>query len=198
MSVTTHCLTSGNTKSCGCLAKEMLIERNTTHNMSDDRRMLIAYNLLNRCNGVIADRLKDAYSDITCDLGNTTYEVYLSLCKVPGYFDGAQIDRIDNNGNYTLWHPVYGFNEWTYIDKYTQRVCPALGNLRWATPQENVRNSSTCKPMEYYETHESTRSNFKSLCERRNWDFDSFDEVFSGNYNSTKRNTMYFYVKSNE
>ena len=73
---------------------------------------------------------------IKCELGNSPGEVAKSLEKVPGYFDKAQIDRVDNNGNYTLWHPVYGYNIW-----YDDHGNPCLGNLRWATQKENANNT---------------------------------------------------------
>ncbi|MGL5718692.1 MAG: hypothetical protein ACRCX2_37150 [Paraclostridium sp.] len=53
---------------------------------------------------------------IKCNLGETVEEVYSSLLSIDGYFDNAEIDRIDNSGHYEL------------------------GNLRWVTSSENKHN----------------------------------------------------------
>ena len=43
-------LTSGNTKSCGCLGREKRLEKNTIHGMCDTREYTTWCNMLSRCN----------------------------------------------------------------------------------------------------------------------------------------------------
>lgn len=115
---------SGRTKSCGCiqrLIKGVNIKKHIHYNR--------ARHILGRCN----DPTHQQYHNyggrgIKCLLGNNTTEVCMSLDKVEGYFEGAQLDRIDNDGNYEL------------------------GNLRWATAYEQVHNR--VRKVEYDESLE--------------------------------------------
>lgn len=110
-------LKSGHTKSCGCL--------NFRHNIpltldkSISKYISVAQNLLNRCrNPHCSDFHRYGGRGITCELGETNAIVAKELSKVDGWFKGAEIDRIDNNGNYTI------------------------DNIRWVTHDENLRNST--------------------------------------------------------
>lgn len=67
-------------------------------------------------------------------------ELCEALMLIPNYFEGAQLDRVDNDGNYTLEHPIHGFNNWIYIDPFTNRECLCIGNLRWSSEYENMMN----------------------------------------------------------
>ncbi len=126
--------------------------------------------ILDRCNKS-TDRSYYRYGGrgIRCELGETAREVVHELMKVPGYFDGAQIDRIDNDGNYTLWHPIYGNDEW--IDTQGH---PCRGNLRWVTSKENNRNRSNCISYEALVDTPMRLDNFRYTCLRRHWDPEEF------------------------
>lgn len=78
---------------------------------------------------------------IKCEMGNTQTEVAYSISRIPGYFEGAELDRIDNDGNYTLWHNEHGYNVWIYHDDFLDKDFKAMGNLRWVTPDENNSNT---------------------------------------------------------
>lgn len=52
-------LRSGDTQSCGCIAKEILIKRNTTHNKYHSRLHSIWSNMKNRCSNPNSKRYKD-------------------------------------------------------------------------------------------------------------------------------------------
>ena len=78
---------------------------------------------------------------IKCEMGNTQTEVAYSISRIPGYFEGAELDRIDNDGNYTLWDNEYGYNVWVYHDDFLDKDFKAMGNLRWVTPDENNSNT---------------------------------------------------------
>lgn len=81
---------------------------------------------------------------IKCELGNTQTEVAYSISKIPGFFEGAELDRMDNNGNYTLFHPEHGYNVWCYHDEILNKDFKAIGNLRWVTTEENSANTVSC------------------------------------------------------
>lgn len=52
-------------------------------------------------------------------------------------------------------------------------------------------NNPNAKPREYYEEKPMCRSNFKKVCQRRNWNFEDFEEINSGLKN--KREILYYY-----
>lgn len=79
---------------------------------------------------------------IECELGEERIDIAESLSKVPGWFEGATIDRIDNNGNYTLYHPEHGYEPYTYHDDIRGKDYPAIGNLRWLSIDENNNHKS--------------------------------------------------------
>lgn len=117
-------LTGGNTRSCGCLKRELSAERgsvrfaanNTTHGMSGTRVHVIWKHVVGRCTNLrnakypdyggrgitICDRWRNSFSDFYSDMGE---------CPA-----GCSIDRIDNDGNYEP------------------------SNCRWATGCEQQRN----------------------------------------------------------
>lgn len=117
-SVLLYSLTSGNTKSCGCLYKESSViwKRSLTHWMSDTKIYKVFDNLLARCNRVNNSRYKNYWARwIKCE-----WEKFEDFYKDmwDSYKEWLQIDRIDNN--------------WNYYKK----------NCRWVNCKTNVRNRS--------------------------------------------------------
>lgn len=112
-------LIAGRTISCGCMTA-----LNPKDPRSDDpeisRFYKRAFAIINRCTNPESD-IFYYYGGrgIKNELGDTPWDVAESLSKIPGYFEGAQIDRINNDGNYSL------------------------NNIRWVTSQENTNNSTT-------------------------------------------------------
>lgn len=125
-------LKSGHTKSCGCLSKSGIkIKRHIHYHRADE--------IIRRCTDVNSASYHNyGGRGIKCLLGNSKVEVIKSLSSIPGYFTGAQIGRIDNNGDYTLEHPIYGAEVWE--DEHGHKC---LGNLRWVTVAENAMNKRT-------------------------------------------------------
>lgn len=142
---------SGETKSCGCLIKKSI----TTHGGSKDRRYETAKGIYKRCHN---DKSKFYYRyggrGITSP--DSVSKIYEMLLSVEGYFDGAEIDRINNDGNYEF------------------------GNLRWVTRTENMRNTSRTTKEKDYETKPINRANFKRFCNRIGSRFEDYEEKYTG------------------
>lgn len=167
-------------KSCGCLHTDTLVTRNFKHGLTKDPRYKIAHAILSRVNGKDPKSRKWYFDKgITCDFGNNHEDVCLGLLKVPGYFEGASIDRIDPDSNYTLFHPEHGFKEWIFHDDVLGIDSKCVGNLRWISVSDNVRRFAA-KPVTLYETKPVTKYYFKKYCESHNLDYDSFDMIDSG------------------
>jgi len=112
----------GNTKSCGCLAKEVLLKRNTKHNMSNSREYAAWRRITNRIYNVNCLDY-DAYGGrgLLCDYKDNFTGFLKEIGPYPD--DGIQysVDRIDNNKGYVE------------------------GNIRWATNEQQARNKGKFK-----------------------------------------------------
>lgn len=109
-------VTSGYTKSCGCLSKEITSRRSTTHGKSWTRIWMTWCHMRIRCENP-ADKDYANYGGrgiSVCDRWQVFANFYADMGDPP--FKGASLDRIDNHGNYEP------------------------SNVRWATPIEQSRN----------------------------------------------------------
>lgn len=116
-------LTSGNSKSCGCLSRDVAKERSTTHGDSKIRLYRIWAGIIQRC---CNDRERyewEKYGGRGINVCTEwhKYEAFRDWALSNGYSDKLTIDRIDNNGDY----------------------CPE--NCRFTTPKENSRNRRNTK-----------------------------------------------------
>ena len=136
-----HVLLTGSIKSCGCLWSSRNLQLLNESVASQLRR---ARSLFRRTTEPRSTQfIGYGGRGIKCELGTRPIEVAENIARVPGYFKGAQLDRIDNNGNYTLWHNEHGYNAWVYHDPVLDKDFKAMGNLRWVTNEENSTNKIT-------------------------------------------------------
>lgn len=141
-------LRSGRTKSCGCLKKEMTMDRNKTHGMSESKEYIIWSAMNQRCS----------------NKNNKGYKYYggrgIKVCKGWLKFEnfykdmgnkpqGLSLDRIDNSKGY------------------------CKENCRWATRKEQQRNTRYNKMIAYkgetkclVEWSEELNMNYNTLLSR--------------------------------
>lgn len=95
-------LLQGDVRSCGCLFKDSLIKRNTSHGLSGTKIHMVYHSMLGRC----YNKSNKAYDDY----GGRGIKVYRpwkkdilkfkEYCDKNGWFEGCSIDRINNNKGY--------------------------------------------------------------------------------------------------
>ncbi len=93
---------NGNTKSCGCLNRELAIKRNTKHNLSKHPAYATYKAMQKRCFNPNHRSYKHyGGRGITIEKEWLYLENFLKWCDENNYKRGLQVDRIDNNGNYS-------------------------------------------------------------------------------------------------
>lgn len=127
-----------NSKSCGCLARELTKARNTTHGESHTREFAAWTRMKSRCynsnnqkvyknyggRGItVCDRWLHSYENFLSDMGRMTAEKYT-------------LERVDSNGNYEP------------------------GNCKWATMYEQQNNRRDNVRI----THEGRTQNLSQWC----------------------------------
>lgn len=70
-------------------------------------------------------------------------------------------------------------------NKHSKEVLKYLSEIN-----KGGRNPNA-KPRKYYETKTMCRSNFKKVCQRRDWNFEDFEEINSGL--KVRREKLYYY-----
>ena len=117
--ISTRKLRAGRKRSCGCIRKEQLVARNSSHGATGTSEHTIWLLMRNRCSnpknkrwaryggrGIkVCPEWQDDFSRFLADVGSRPSPLH-------------SIDRINNDGNYEP------------------------GNVRWATKREQVRNST--------------------------------------------------------
>ena len=111
-------LSSGHTKSCGCLALENIKKSSFKHGLIDTRLYSIFTNMKTRCynkNNYKYNRY-GGRGIIICEDWLNNFELFYNWAMLNGYKDNLTIDRIDCDGNY----------------------CPE--NCRWVSVSKNSKN----------------------------------------------------------
>ena len=133
--VKTTDLVRGVVKSCGCLAKQALIERCVTHGKTKHPLYSKWHTMKSRCNNS-NNASYERYGGRgikVCDEWENSFQAFYEWSMANGYKKGLSIDRIDNDGNYE----------------------PA--NCRWVTQEEQCNNRRTSHKLTYEgETHTIT------------------------------------------
>jgi len=95
-------LMAGYIKSCGCLRRESMIKRSTTHGKSKTRIFHIWQGMRARCNNPNNKNYNNygGRGICVCKEWNKSFEVFNNWAKENGYKPNLSIDRIDVNGNY--------------------------------------------------------------------------------------------------
>ncbi len=111
-------LKSGATRSCGCLQRELMAERSTSHGKSGSRTYTIWVRMRDRCNNPKNLRFSQygGRGIKVCDRWQSFDNFLADMGECP---DGMSIDRVDANGNYEP------------------------GNCRWATEKTQQNNRTT-------------------------------------------------------
>ena len=122
ISVRVWCLRVGNTRSCGCLQKEDVSRRMTTHgytkSASQHRKLHHVWQgMKTRCDNPKQDGYRYyGGRGITYASEWKEFEPFLAWALPAGYSEGLELDRIDSDRNY---EPT---------------------NCRWVTKKQNLRN----------------------------------------------------------
>ena len=119
-------LTSGDTKSCGCLRKEVTSQTKGKHHKCKTREYGIWSKMIGRCENP-KDHKFPVYGGRGISVCNRWRESFEAFSEDMGPRPSPRhsIDRIDVNGNYEP------------------------GNCRWATPREQSRNTRTNRPLTF-------------------------------------------------
>lgn len=114
-------LLDGHIQSCGCLQREKLVTRSTTHGCTNEPWYNVYHQMMVRCGHMegASERKLNNYRDrgiAVCELWRNSPQAFGDWLLAHGWHRGLQIDRIDNNQGY----------------------CPE--NCRVVTPKENANN----------------------------------------------------------
>lgn len=119
-------LLSGVTKSCGCLASEIVSKRMFKHGMSNEKLYSVWANMLGRCNNP-NDHAYTNYGGRGIQVCAEWHDFipFIDWTTNNGYAEGLEIDRIDNDGWYSP------------------------SNCRFVTAKQNLRNTRSNKHVTY-------------------------------------------------
>lgn len=121
-------LSRGDSKSCGCLAKE----NKTKHNKTNTRLYKIWLGMKRRCDYIKHKRYKDygGRGIVVCDEWKDDFMKFHDWAISNGYNDNLTIDRIDVNGNYEPNNCRWITNKQQARNRRSNRNCTINGVTR--------------------------------------------------------------------
>ena len=111
------CLKNKNTRSCGCIHREQLADRNASHMMSKTKIYMIFHGMIDRCYRKTSSEYHN-YGNrgiIICDGWVKSFESFKDWAFDNGYKEGLSIERLNVDGNYEP-------NNCTWIPKNKQAL----------------------------------------------------------------------------
>lgn len=96
-------LKNGGTKSCGCYKKNLISRVNISHGKSTHKLYFTYKNMIARCHNPRATQFNDygGRGISVCDEWRNNICSFIDWCNLNGWDKGLQIDRKDNDGNYS-------------------------------------------------------------------------------------------------
>jgi len=122
-------ISSGNTKSCGCLRKNVMRKRSTTHGLSDHPLYSVYHNMIQRCYYTKAEHYYryGGRGVSVCEEWKNSFKAFYDWAVSKGWHEGLEVDK-DKIGTGLLYSP---------------EMCCLL------TPKENGNCSRRNKLLEY-------------------------------------------------
>lgn len=148
--VDAQAISTGNTKACGCLRKEVASARRTTHGMSHSLLYGVWQSMKERCQkpSCANYRVYGGRGISVCDAWQTP-EPFISWALSSGYSEGLEIDRINNDGNYEPSNCRFVPRSVNANNKSTNIVATGFGESRtiaqWARDARCVVSYETLK-----------------------------------------------------
>jgi|SRR5665648_476531 len=96
-------LTTGKSLSCGCLSKEVVSKRMSTHGESETKLYGVWLTMRNRCRLKTSKSYKDygARGVRVCDEWESSFESFRDWSLINGYREGLTIERKNNSDGYS-------------------------------------------------------------------------------------------------
>lgn len=144
-------LTSGKTKSCGCLLKEITAKRNSTHGLSKTRIYSRWAGMMERCR----DKRNKLYGGrgISVCKEWERFENFYEWSMENGYDDTLSLDRIDVNGNYCPENCRWVTATVQANNTRRNRVITAFGEtmtITEASRKYNIKPETITKRIDWY------------------------------------------------
>ena len=147
---TTSGLQSGNSRSCGCLAAEIVLTSCKTHGMYQSREYRCWVNMKARCNNTKHPSFYNygGRGIKVCTRWHTFENFYVDMGKIPG---GLSLERVDNNKNYALKNCVWANRATQNRNQrrtVKERACDGCGRMfipvNWRRPSKKTFCTATC------------------------------------------------------